>query len=558
MQLHRMMNFPKAARWTASVPGLVLALAVAMGGCQPADRQARDAATPPAFIFARGADAQKLDPADIDDGESVNSLAQVLEGLLGFAPDSLEVVPVLAESYSVSADGRQVTFRLREGVVFHDGTPLNAGTARFSFDRQMDPAHPAHFPDASFQYWQNLFSAVERIETVDAMTLRFHLSRPNAGFLSSMASFPAWLVSPGAFARYGAEMIRHPVGTGPYRFVSWRPGEAILYERNESYWQEQRPGFERMVLRPIPLNSSRLSELITGRIHGLDGVQPAELAALRDDPRFAVLHQPGMNIGYLAFSQLSPRLQDADLRRAIAMAIDRAALVRMALDGYGTVAAYPAPAGFLGIPADEGPIRHDVEAARALAAAHPHWRERPLTIASFNHPRMYFPDPARVASLIRSDLERIGLRVEILNREFSTHLHHMRRGDFELGLLGWIADTPDPDNFLGTFFHSRAAVSGSATNISFYRNPAMDALLDAATQTSDPVLRAGLYRQVLNLWAADLPLIPLVQAGQIVVLDARVGGYSLHPSGNHFFHRIQWRPAAQTADATLQPPQAKD
>lgn len=512
----------------ASVVGLILS------GCTPeADRQ------PSAFVFARGADAQKLDPADVDDGESVNSMAQVLEGLLAFKPGTLEIAPCLAERYEVAEDGLSITFRLRPGVVFHDGTPLTAETARFSFDRQMDPGHPAHFPEASFQYWSNLFADVSAVETVDPMTLRFHLKQPNASILSSFASFSAWLVSPAALEQHGSGMARHPVGTGPYRFVEWRPNEAIVLEAFESYWGEP-AGFERLVLRSIPLNASRLSELLSGAIHGLDGVQPSELSDLAEDPRFKIERAPGMNIGYLAFSLLNERMRDAGLRAAIAAAINREQLVALALDGYGQVAQWPLPEGFPAHPGSAGPVKYDPEQARALVAANPQWAAEPIRLATFGQPRMYFPDPQRVASLIRSDLEAVGLRVEIINREFKSHLHSTRRGEFEMALLGWMADTPDPDNFLSTFFHSRAAVLGSATNISFYRDAVMDAHLDAALRQTDSAERARVYAAAMEQWGRDLPLIPLVQADQITVLDRRIAGYVLSPSGNHFFGPVRW------------------
>ena len=110
-----------------------------------------------------------------------------------------------------------------------------------------------------------------------------------------------------------------------------------------------------------------------------------------------------------------------------------------------------------------------------------------------------------------------------------------------MALLGWMADTPDPDNFLSTFFHSRAAIHGSATNISFYRNPEMDDLLDAALMVADPEKRKVIYRQALQVWARDLPIIPLVQGNQITVLDKRIGGYVLSPTGNHFFGPVHWQ-----------------
>jgi len=268
------------------------------------------------------------------------------------------------------------------------------------------------------------------------------------------------------------------------------------------------------------------------------------LSDIKSDPRFQILHAPGMNVGYLAFNLLSERMQDPDLRRAVALAIDREHLVRLALDGYGSVAASPAPPGYLGIPNDKGPIHHDPDAARALVEQHPEWTREPITLATFGQPRMYFPDPQRVASLIRNDLEKAGFKVEIINREFKSHLHSTRRGEFELALQGWIADTPDPDNFLSTFFHSKAAIHGSATNISFYRNPEMDSLLEDALKVPEPVIRKVIYEMVLDLWARDLPLIPLVQGDQITVLDRHIGGYVLSPTGNHFFRDVHWVPEA--------------
>lgn len=522
----------------------IIVLSLILGGCGGSQGTEE---IPEAFVFGRGADAQKLDPADISDGESVNTLAQIMEGLLGFREGSLELEGRLAKSWEVSEDGLSITFQLREGVVFHDGTVLNAETARFTFDRQMDPAHPASFEQSSFQYWQNLFWPIERIETVDPMTLRFHLSEPNAGILTAFATFPVWLVSPGALERFGDQMVFHPVGTGPYEFVSWRPNEAILLKRFANYWGKP-AGFERLVIRSIPSNTSRLSELLAGNLHGLDGLQPAELEQLREKPEFTVLHQAGLNVGYLAFSDLSEKVAEIQLRKAVAMAIDREAIVRLALDAYGAVADWPMPDGFLGEPDKPGPIEFNPEEAKALVDANPHWKERVIELATFGQPRAYFPDPQRVASLIRSDLEKAGFQVSIVNREFKSHLHTTRRGEFDMALLGWIADTPDPDNFLRTFFHSDSARLGSATNISFYKNPEMDEALDAAVRMVDPEERAVVYEQALDLWAADLPLLPLVHGEQIVVMDGNIRGYELSPTGNHFFGPARWAAGSDDAE----------
>ena len=200
------------------------------------------------LIFARGSDAQKLDPADVDDGESVKTLNQICEGLLRFKPGTLEVEPWLAKSYSVSDDGLTITFEIREGVQFHDGTPVNAETAAWSFHRQYDKDHPGHLPGSIFQYWNYLYSEVESVSVDGPMTLTMHLSQPNSTLLYSLACFPAYLISPKALEDYGQDMVNHPVGTGPYKFVNWEPNQAIILEKNENYWDEP-AGYDRLVIK---------------------------------------------------------------------------------------------------------------------------------------------------------------------------------------------------------------------------------------------------------------------------------------------------------------------
>ena len=509
-----------------------------LGGCSQID----ESVSPPiTIVFGRGSDAQKLDPADIDDGESVNTLAQICEGLVRFKSGTLDIQPWLARSYTISKDGLTYTFELREGVRFHDGTPLNAETALFTFKRQLDNSHPAHFSKASFQYWKNLFQEIKTVSAIGPMSLEFKLSEPNASILYSLATFPAWLISPMAFESHGEAIVRRPIGTGPYRFLDWKPNQAIILEKNQDYWGSE-AGFERLIMRTIPDNTVRLLELKAGKIHALDGLQPAELTELDDNRKFTIHTQPGMNIGYLAFSSYAKRLRSPAIRHAIAMAIDRKAIVDLALDGFAKVAEYPIPPGFLGEPINSRPpIIHDPEAARKILNKYPKLLEQPIELHTFTAPRPYFPDPLIIASLIRCALENVNLKVEIISRDFKSHLITARQGNFELALLGWSGDNGDPDNFLATFFASWAAVAGSATNISFYKNKDMDNLLITGRQQTDITQRQKTYRQALMIWARDLPLIPLIHTKQIVVTRSEVTGFQLQKTANLFFGPISWQ-----------------
>jgi len=517
--------------------GLAVLPLVAMPGCS----RAASTAKPDTFIFGHGSDAQKLDPADIDDGESVNTITQICEGLVRFKTGTLEIEPCLAERYEISDDGRLYTFHLREGVTFHDGTPLNAGTAIWSFQRQMDPDHPGHLADANFQYWSYLYQDVVEVRAADPMTVEFRLSQPNATILASLAIFPAFLVSPASLEANRAEFQRRPVGTGPYRFVNWTPNQAITLEPNPDYWDRANPPrFKRLVLKVVPENSVRLLELKSGRIHGLDGVAPAELAALDGDARFKVHRDAGLNVGYLVWNQKQERYREPGVRLAMSLAIDREQLAALALERAGRAAVCPLPPGFLGYPENPDPVPHDPGRARELVAKHADAFSRPIRIQVMTAPRMYLPDPVKAASFIRSQLEAVGIRVEIVARDFKSHLDALRNFDYDVAIIGWVGDNGDPDNFLSIFFASWAAVPGNATNYSDYKNPQMDDLLLAARKTTDRAGRARIYHQVIDLWRRELPILPLVHGDNMVVMRSEVANFKVQKIGDLRLGPVDW------------------
>ena len=518
--------------------GLLLAgavISVFHGGCGGSSSPGQSQST---FVFARGSDSQKLDPADVDDGESVKALNQVCESLVRFKPGTLELEPWLAESFRVSKDGLSIWFELREEVRFHDGTPLNAETAAFSFRRQMDRAHPGHLPGALFQYWNYLFDDITEVEVVGPMTLRFGLKQPNATILYSLATHPGYLISPQALRDYGKDMVRHPVGTGPYKFVGWEPSQAIVFERFEDYWAEP-AGYDRLVLKVVRDNAVRLLDLKAGKLDGLDGMQPSELKPLLQDPAYRVFHEPGMNFAYICFNQSAERFAEPEIRLAVYQAIDRKKLVEVAMDGWGEVAHFPMAKGMLGEPAKFDPVAHDPVAARAVLEKYGDRWKKPVSISVMNAARLYAPDPVKIISLVKEDLKQVGLTVEVDVRDFKNHLHHMRNGRHELGFLGWMGDNGDPDNFLSIHLASWSAKMGAASNSAFYKNEELDDLLLAARKTSDPDRRQELYEGVLKIWRRDLPYLPLLHGEDVVVLKSDVEGFILAKTSDIFLGSVR-------------------
>ena len=211
----------------------LVALALA-GGCTSrpdASSRVRDR-----IVVARPSDATNLDPARASDIESLEVAEQVFGRLVRFTAGRLEPEPDLATSWSVSADGTVWTFDLRPGVLFHDGTAFDADAVVFSFERQIVADHPAHEPDF---VWARSYRNIRRVVALSRLRVQFQIDRPYAPFLANLAIGPAAIVSPAAVRRWGTKFGRHPVGTGPYRFLEWIPGDRITLERNNDYWDQR-------------------------------------------------------------------------------------------------------------------------------------------------------------------------------------------------------------------------------------------------------------------------------------------------------------------------------
>lgn len=496
---------------------IVAGLAVALAACQPANPP-----NPTTLIFARGADSQKLDPADVDDGESIKVLVNVCEGLVRFKTATAEIEPCLATAWTISPDGLTYTFKLRPGVTFHDGTPLDATAAAFTFQRQMDPAHPAHFKNATFAYWASMYSMVETVKVVDAATLEFHLREPHAPFLADLAIFPAALVSPKLVDQ------QHPIGTGPFRFIGWQPNESVTLAANTNYWGGE-PAVHRLIFKVVPDSATRLIQLQKGEIQGMDGLDPNDLPIIEQDKSLRMVIAPGLNVAYLAFNCEKPPLNNKNLRRAIAAAINKEDLVASVYRGHATVARNPLPPQLLGY---NDAIPENMPTLPAPPV------DRPLRLEVMTNPRPYLPNPIRAAEMIKADLAKINIPVEIVPNEWGVQLDHTSRGEHEMALLGWVGDNADSDNFLYVLLDKDTATLGSALNVCFWKNDAYHALMIAARREVDPAKRAPLYDKAQQIIAVEAPMVPLAHTPFMAACRSNVAGLQFEVNGDLVFTRV--------------------
>jgi peptide/nickel transport system substrate-binding protein len=477
---------------------------------------------------ARSTDAVNLDPARANDIESLEVAEQIYGRLVRFAPGRLEPEPDLAISWTVSDDGTVWTFELRPNVEFHDGTPFNADAVVFSFERQLIADHPAHEPDF---VWARAYHNIRRVQALGPLRVQFEIDRPYAPFLANLAMGPAAIVSPTAVRRLRGRFGSQPVGTGPYRFVEWIPGDRITLERNDRYWD--RPARIRyLVLLTLPDSRERLQALESGAADVIQQPAPDDLSLVRLHPDLKLATAPAALVSYLALNTQRRPLNDPRIRRAIAHAIRRDALVKLIYQGLGIPAIGPLPPNVWGARSDVVTYNYDPVRARRLLAEGG-WRgmgSTPLKLFAPSAPRQYMPAPERVANMIKVSLAEVGIPVEVILNEPEEHQRALWAGEHDMALHGWFNDNGDPDNFLYTLLDPDNTTGARPSNIAFYSNSWFHDIIGMAQRTTDRTERERLYSQAQAIVAADVPWVPLAHSKVVFAMRADIKGLVVQPS----------------------------
>jgi peptide/nickel transport system substrate-binding protein len=518
----------------------VIVVGVAAVACDAELGIPRHRRDPGALVVAQAADIAGLDLVRVLDSESIEVGTLLFEGLARWRPGTTEIDPGLATSWKLSDDGRRWTFELRPGVVFHDGTPLDAAAVAFSFARVIDPQHPSYVRGDDGQYWRGLLKKVKRVTAPAMSRVEIEVAHPYAPLLGELAMFP--IVSPVAVRRWGDDFRRHPVGTGPFAFEAWEPGEQVVVRRFDRYWGA-RPALERIVFRAVTDARQRLVDLQSGSVDLAAGILPDEQSFVELHPDLLLLHMPSLDVSYLAFNMMHPPFDDRRVRRAISHAINKEPIVKLAYQGRAIAADGPLPPGQWGYRAPATRMRYDPALARQLledaAAARAFDPSRVYKLYAPSTSRTYLSQPERVARYIQAALSRVGVSSQLILQPINELRESVGRGDHDLALFGWISDTGDPDNFLYVLFHSDNAVPGLAHNIAFYRNPAVDRLLVAAQAAIDEPTRTRLYGEVQAMIAEDAPWVPLAHSELVVAARAELVGVRLSPLGHPLYTQIR-------------------
>ncbi|WP_417308015.1 ABC transporter substrate-binding protein, partial [Devosia sp.] len=507
-------------KWKGIAPLLLAATALAL--VSPAMAQ-----TPPnILVVGQIAEPASLDPHVSTAANDFRIAVNLYDGLVRNKPGTLEIEPALATDWSISDDGLEYTFNLREGVTFHDGTPFNAEAVKFNFDRMLDEDHPyastGPFPLSFY------FSSVENVEVLDDLTVKFTLNEPFAPFMSNLASATGLIVSPAAVEEFGADYGRNPVGTGPFKFEEWQSNTSVVASRNEDYW-DGAPPLEAVIFRPISDANTRVAEMLSGGIDVLLETPPDNVAQFRDDSSFQVVEAVGPHVWYVMLNAKDGPFADKRVRQAVNYAVNKESLVNDVLQGTADVSAGPIPPAFnWAYNADVDPYPYDPDMARKLLAEAGAEDASLTFLVTEGGSGML--DPVPMGTAIQADLAAVGLDVEIKTYEWNTFLSEVNpglEGKGDMAEMAWMTSDPDTLPFLA--LRTAAWPAEGGFNSSYYSNPEVDALLDKARVATDRAERGELYKQVQAITHEDAPWLYVANWKQNAVITSAVGDFELQP-----------------------------
>ena len=506
------------------------------------------------LVYCSEGSPENFSPAINTTGTSFDAARPVYDKLTEFARGSTQVEPGLAESWTVSPDGRVFTFKLRKGVKFHSGVngfkptrDFNADDVLFSFERQWKADHPyAKVSGGKYDYFADmgLNEDLASIDKVDPMTVRITLKKANVTMLANLAMDFASIAS----AEY-AEMLaksgkkeqfdQQPVGTGPFSFVAYQKDAVIRFKANKDYWGPagEKALVDDLVFAITPDPTARYSKLKTGECHFVIAPRPADLPEMQKDPALKLINQPGLNIAYWAFNTQKPPFDKKEVRQAMSMAIDKAAIIKDVYLGAGQAAKNLIPPTLWSYNDAVKDYAFDSAKAKAMLAAA--GVKTPLEIDLWYMPvqRPYNPNAKRIAEMMQADLAKIGVNAKLVTYEWGEYRKRMQQGEHITGMLGWTGDNGDPDNFF--FLHGCEAARMGGQNLSKWCNKAFDERLIKARSLADVKARTKLYQEMQVIEHEEAPDFKIAYSVVYEAMRKEVSGYKQSPFGSHQFNGVE-------------------
>lgn len=471
------------------------------------------------LVIAQGTDAITLDPHDVTDSPTATVVSHVYETLFELQPDGT-IVPHLAESYEVSEDSTTWTFTIRDGVTFHDGTPLTAEIVAGSMQRFIDP-------DNAFRF-NFLLNRVEEVSVVGPMQVQFQLATPFAPLLAHLTHNTTAIVLPSAVEEFGEAFGENPVGTGPFAFDSWDRGSRVNLVTNENYWGDV-PAIDGVAFLAVPENTTRMALVESGEAHVAVRVPPQDIARLDALDFVTVENVSSLRTIYIYFNHTLEPFTDPRVRQAFNYAVNKQDIADFVLGGAVRPSDAAIAPGIFGY-TDVGGYPYDPERARELLAEAGFPDGFSTTLYS---PSGRYLQDIQITEAVQSQLAEVGIDATIETLEWGAYLELTRQpageNEVPVAMLGWGTVTGDADYGLYALFHTSQHVP-DGSNRSFYSNPEVDALLDEARVNTNPEEREALYAEALQIINDEAPWLFLHSETQLVAVNDAVNGLVIHPT----------------------------
>jgi peptide/nickel transport system substrate-binding protein len=455
-------------------------------------------------------DSKTMDPIHSVQFTERQVLYLMFNTLVRFGPD-FSIHPELAESWQIDDGGKKVTFKLRDGVQFHDSTPFDAAAVKWNIDRRLDAGVASPQRD-------QLAPIIAAVEVVDPRTVAFVLKAPYAGLLSLLGERPGFMLSPTAGEKLGKDFGNAPVGTGPFVFKEWVRGSHLTVERNPKYWEAGKPYLDRVVFRDISGAVVGVQRLVTGEIDFVADLSPQDVRQLQG--RSGITLSP-ITVGRwysLQWHMFKEPFNNAKLRQAIAHGIDRKRINDIVMDGKGTISDGPTPAGLWWFDPAIKSYAYDPEKAKALLkeAGYPNGFEFALSTPQITV-------LSQINQLAQEQLDAVGIKLKLEPVAQSEWYAKLVRKETNFSPNRW-TQRPDPDGLLYILFHSKGYA-----NTTGYKNDRVDALLEQARQNFDQAERKKLYSEVQAIIAREIPMLPLFFSVEYAALRDNVQGFEWIP-----------------------------
>jgi peptide/nickel transport system substrate-binding protein len=514
----------RTALTKALIVGSTLAVLAGCGSGTPASSKSNASGGPVHggnLIFNNPQDAQSMDESTIFDNNSIWILEQIMQPLYTVTNDGKGVIPWLATGYTASADGKTYTFTLRQGVKFSNGQPMTSADVKFSLQETM----------AASAGWGYIDAAIKSVDAPTPSTVVLNLKYPWAPLLADLSLFANGIVPNNYGGKTAAQFYQAPVGTGPFKWDYWHKGQGLKLVKNTFYWQKGLPYLDSVTWTDVPSDNTRQLQIKAGQAQIDQFPSWSTVASLKSTPGVTMTLFNSTQTNYLAFNEKVKPFQDVHVRRAISLAINRAAIIKAVLFGNGKPAnsLFPPQVPFYD-PTTPG-LQYNLAAAKQELAKSsvPHGFTTSILIPSGNS------DYATISTILQSELKPLGIKVNVQTLDPNTANNNFQTLKYDMDLTLWTMDIPDPDE-LATF--GVDPTSGAKSFFTTYDNATVVQDTHAAEVTTTPSARQSLYNVIQTDAAQDAFMAYLYYSPYPYVTTSNVHGFFVTPLGNYHMQNV--------------------